>query len=274
MNLSYYAFDWDDNILHMNTLIQLLKFNGIEWIRVDVSTSEFREIRDELNQYYINGIGMWRFIDDDQSISFRNFRDNHDIFLNDVKDSLDDKKYAPAWNKLIDCLENANIFMIITARGHEPHILRSAIEWIIYTELDIQQKYKLINSMKKYQLLFGDNIIEESFDIIMSKYLDLCEFFGVQSQYFCNKFNVDLTYPTEDVKLLAMEYFIERINQYSRDLNMDVSVGFSDDDSKTVNRIYELFKTEMIPNFQNIDFNLYHTLNGECKINMLIDKIL
>ena len=40
-----YSFDWDDNILNMPTHIHLEKMVGDEWIPVDVSTSEFAEMR-------------------------------------------------------------------------------------------------------------------------------------------------------------------------------------------------------------------------------------
>ena len=51
--LLYYAFDWDDNILNMPTVIHMEKKDGDSWIPVDVSTAEFAIVRNDKDNYRI-----------------------------------------------------------------------------------------------------------------------------------------------------------------------------------------------------------------------------
>ena len=55
VNLKYYIFDWDDNILHMSTKIIMEKLNrdNDNWEIVDVPTSEFTEARLDTDNYRI-----------------------------------------------------------------------------------------------------------------------------------------------------------------------------------------------------------------------------
>ncbi len=43
-----YMFDWDDNILFMPTKIRMEKKDGEKWIPLEVSTEEFRDVRQEI----------------------------------------------------------------------------------------------------------------------------------------------------------------------------------------------------------------------------------
>ena len=82
-HLLYYAFDWDDNILNMTTVIHMEHLINGEWIPEDVSTSKFAEVRNDKDN--------WRILNGDPEQAFSEFRDNgprgNVAFLEDVKNS-------------------------------------------------------------------------------------------------------------------------------------------------------------------------------------------
>ena len=53
--LLYYAFDWDDNILNMTTVIHMEHLVNGEWVPEDVSTSRFAEVRGDKENWRILG---------------------------------------------------------------------------------------------------------------------------------------------------------------------------------------------------------------------------
>ena len=54
-SLRYYCFDWDDNILVMPTMIHLENYVDGQWEKMDITTSEFANVRSHLDQYYNKG---------------------------------------------------------------------------------------------------------------------------------------------------------------------------------------------------------------------------
>ena len=75
-----YSFDWDDNILNMPTQIHLDKKVGGEFIPVDVSTSEFAEMRHLIGTEY-------RLLNDNPLEAFADFRD-YDSFMRDTQKAV------------------------------------------------------------------------------------------------------------------------------------------------------------------------------------------
>ena len=113
LELHFYSFDWDDNILHMPTVIHMDKKEGSNWIPVDVSTSEFAKVRNDKENY--------RLRNDDSSFAFSEFRDSgprgESAFLLDVNKALNEGLFGPSWDAFIKCLSEGAVFSIITARG-------------------------------------------------------------------------------------------------------------------------------------------------------------
>ena len=113
--LLYYAFDWDDNILSMPTVIHMDHLIDGDWVPEDVSTADFAKVRGDSEN--------WRVINGDPAAAFSEFRDNGprgmNAFLEDVKKAISMKRFGPAWSDFIECLSNGSVFAIITARGHE-----------------------------------------------------------------------------------------------------------------------------------------------------------
>jgi hypothetical protein len=112
LELHYYAFDWDDNILHMPTYIHMDKKEGDKWVPIDVSTSEFAIVRNDRENY--------RLVNNNPDEAFSEFRDSghrgESAFIEDVKLALSKNQYGPSWDSFIDCLKEGALFSIITAR--------------------------------------------------------------------------------------------------------------------------------------------------------------
>ena len=111
-----YSFDWDDNILNMPTQIHLEKKVGGEFIPVDVSTSEFAEMRHLVGTEY-------RLLNDNPLEAFADFRD-YDAFMRDTQKAVRNNSYGPSFDKFKEALMYGNDFSIITARGQSPKALR------------------------------------------------------------------------------------------------------------------------------------------------------
>ena len=89
-DMKYYAFDWDDNIVHMPTKIMLKTEDGDE---IGMSTDDFAQYRHDIGKKTINYKG--ETIVDYSDDAFRNFKTNGD------KDFLIDAMTAekgPAFN--------------------------------------------------------------------------------------------------------------------------------------------------------------------------------
>ena len=135
--LLYYAFDWDDNILFMPTVIHMERKEGDEWIPEDVSTAKFAQVRSDKENY--------RLLNDSPEDAFSDFRDNGPkgpmAFIEDAKKAVSTGKFGPAWKDFVECLSSGSLFAIITARGHES----PTMEFLLHQEvvhLIIQKKPK------------------------------------------------------------------------------------------------------------------------------------
>ena len=246
--LLYYAFDWDDNILFMPTVIHMEKKVGDNWESVDVSTAEFAIVRTDKDNYRLT------------TDAFSEFRDDGPrgvtAFLTDVKSAVSQNKFGPSWEDFIECLCNGSLFAIITARGHEPAGMRLGIEWIVDNLLTEDQLYMMYNNLIKFAYLFN----EEGYDRILKgtpsenklvkSYLDSCDLVGVSSPSRGGS-------PSnpEKAKEIALLEFKSKVNSFAEQLGMDAKIGFSDDDLKNVKHIEDLVSGlhhEMFPKIKEI----------------------
>ena len=247
--LLYYAFDWDDNILNMTTVIHMDKKVDGEWIPTDVSTAEFAEVRGDKEN--------WRTQED----AFSDFRDDGpkgiNAFLDDVKKSISMKRFGPAWNDFIECLSNGSVFAIITARGHESEGMRLGIDWIIDNILTEDQLYSMYNNLLKFAYLFKQDITQErilrgqpSKNELVKMYLDTCDFVGVSSP----SRGGSPSNPEKAKEEVLLE-FNDKINNFAGSLGMNAKIGFSDDDLKNVKHIEDLvdnLHNERFPNIKEV----------------------
>ena len=142
-DLKYYAFDWDDNIVHMPTKIIVLNDKGEE---VGMGTEDFAEYRSKIGKGPFNYNG--ETIVDFAPNAFRNFRvDGDKQFLLDAMKA----KTGPAWDDFVEAINNGSIFSIITARGHNPRTLKQAVYNYIVSDFKGISKDELLKSLKKYR---------------------------------------------------------------------------------------------------------------------------
>lgn len=135
---SFYFFDFDDNIAFLTThLILFHKHTGEE---LRVSTGDFAH-----SQSGIGKSGPFQDYEirwDDQTGSFRNFRDHHpdelarlgrqtQVFLDDVLHALGAPDFSwkgPSWSCFYHAVFNQRPISLITARGHHPNTIQQGIE--------------------------------------------------------------------------------------------------------------------------------------------------
>ena len=240
-DLKYYAFDWDDNIVHMPTKIVLKDKKGKE---VGMSTEDFAEFRHEVGKkdFEYNGHTIVGYAEN----PFRNFRTEGDKdFLIDAMKA----KVGPAFNDFKEAINNGSIFSIITARGHNPETLKQAVYNYIVNDFEGISKDELIKNLKKYRSFVGED--EMSDKELIDSYLSLNKYHPVS---FGDEKGA--TNP-EEAKVKAMNDFVDYIKGMAAILNKrawlknDIGnkfvptkplIGFSDDDPKNVEVMRKAFK--------------------------------
>jgi hypothetical protein len=239
-DMKYYAFDWDDNIVHMPTKIMLKTEDGEE---IGMSTDDFAEYRHDLGKTPVQykGDTIVGFADN----PFRNFRTEGD------KDFLVDAmraKKGPAFDDFREAINNGSIFSIITARGHNPETLKQVIYNYIISGFNGIDKNMLIKNLKKYRTFVDED--EMSDDELIKSYLELNKYHPVSFGDEEGAAN------PEELKVKAMEDFVSYIkgmagilnkrafikNDISNNFIPDISIGFSDDDMKNVEVMSKHFK--------------------------------
>jgi hypothetical protein len=240
-DMKYYAFDWDDNIVHMPTKIIVKTDDGKE---VGMSTDDFAEYRHDLGKkpFNYNGQTIVGYAEN----PFRNFRTEGD------KDFLIDSlkaKTGPAFNDFKEAINNGSIFSIITARGHNPNTLKEAVYNYIIKGFNGIDKDELIKSLKKYRSFVGED--EMSDEELIRSYLELNKYHPVTFGDDVNAAN------PEEEKVKALDNFVSYIKGMAAVLNKraylkndignnfiptNPTIGFSDDDIKNVEAIKKHFK--------------------------------
>jgi len=236
----HYLFDWDNNILHMDTLIRVDTLINNQWLPIDVKSDEYSKIRPLLGSTY-------RIRED----SFNKFSDENQ-FLFDVSDSIENKNFGPSFNKFKECLIYVNDFAIITARSHSSQALRDGVGLI---------PYRTLNRSEWNQMLYnlGDEGIES--------YLDRQEYYGVSGKDFREKFNTDVDIKVEESKKLAIEDYVTKIIKSSKKLIEEgiintISIGFSDDDMGNINSVEKLIHESLSKKYPHVTFVIYDTSNN------------
>jgi hypothetical protein len=242
-DLKYYAFDWDDNIVHMPTKILVKDESGDE---VGMSTDDFAEFRHQIGKEPFNYKG--NTIVGYSDSPFRNFRTDGD------KDFLVDAmraKKGPAFDDFREAINNGSIFAIITARGHNPNTIKEAIYNYIIEGFNGIDKDELIKNLKKYRSFIGED--EMSDEELIKSYLELNKYHPVSFGDDQGAVN------PEEAKVEAMEAFVNYIKAMAAVLNKraflkkdirnkfnpdNLSIGFSDDDPKNIEVMQKHFKNK------------------------------
>jgi hypothetical protein len=236
-DMKYYAFDWDDNIVHMPTKIIVKDDNGDE---VKMSTDDFATYREQIGKepFKYNGKKIVGYGDN----PFRNFRTegDEDFIIDAMK-----ARTGPAFDDFREAINNGSIFAIITARGHNPKTLKNAIYNYIISGFNGIDSKSLIKNLKKYRDIVGEQDMND--DELIKYYLNL-------NKYHPVTFGSGSAANPEEAKVEAMESFIKYIKSVSSRLNKkaffknDISnnfiptIGFSDDDIKNIDVMTKHFK--------------------------------
>lgn len=241
-DLKYYAFDWDDNLVHMPTKIILLNDKGNE---VEMSTEDFATHREKIGEkpFEYQGEKIVDYAED----PFRFFGvEGDEQFL---KDSLK-AKVGPAWNDFKESINNGSIFAIITARGHNPNTIKEAVFNYIDKNFQGISKKELIKNLRKYRDFVDEDDMSEE-DMIRA-YLELNRYNPVS---FGNKEGAS---SPEEAKVIAMADFVKYVKSMAALLHKTAylkkgiankfvpgkaTIGFSDDDERNVEKIKNYFKS-------------------------------
>lgn len=255
-DLKYYAFDWDDNIVHMPTKIILKNDRGGD---VLMSTKDFAEYRHKVGKgpFSYNGETVVGFADK----PLRNFG-----VMGDKQFVVDAMKAepGPAFDDFREAVNNGSIFSIITARGHNPKTLKRAIYNYIINNFNGINKDEVVKNLRKYRDFVGEEDMSD--EELIKSYLELNKYHPVTFGDEAGAVN------PEEAKVEAMTEFENYIKGISRQLDQKlylkkkignkldlskVTIGFSDDDPKNV----EVMKKHFDKNPESI-VQVYSTAGG------------
>lgn len=283
--IRFYMFDWDDNIRYMPTKIYVKTKDGNF---VEMGTEDFAHYREKMSkgiEFEYEGNIIVGLAEE----PFRDFRSGYDKFKIDVMKS----KKAPSWDTMVKAINTGSPLAIITARGHEPNVLKEALRDLIDGNESGISKTELFKSLIERKELVGQELFSEGEEI--DDYLDSCLYYTVGYHYPSGG-----SAKPEEIKAMAMNSFKEdgeKMVAYMNDkLATDgiydyifvTKFGFSDDDRKNVE--YAVKKTKGIDifytgrgkeekvkdiesDFINPEFNKEEDLKLENRIRKLLYKI-
>lgn len=267
-NLRLYGFDWDDNILKMPTKIYLKNNKGSV---VGMPTDDFAEYRDiiEKEPFEYKGDTIVGFDDE----AFRDFR-HSETFLTDTKIAIEKNRKSPSFKKFKENLIYANPFSIITARGHNPNVIKKGVKLFIYMVLSPDEKQIMVKNIKNsfnHEEIFSDNFLRKLNTLDNNQIIDLYldekgDYYPVSSKEFGQKFGVEVSgveANPEQSKKIAILDFISKYN----DLIMggkyvNTSLGFSDDDPKNIKAMINYIQNELSNMYPEVKFIIYDTSEG------------
>jgi hypothetical protein len=249
--MKYYAFDWDDNLMYMPTKIYLKDEDGKV---VGMSTEDFAEYRTEVGKepFEYEGHTIVGFDDN----PFRDFNVLGDKgFLRDAMKA----PTGPAWDDFVEAVNNGSVFAIVTARGHTPSILKSAIYNLIKRNKHGLSEKELVKNLRKYRELADEDDLTD--DELVRAYLDM-------NKYHPVSFGQGSAANPEQLKVDAMKEFMAYVQNLSRRLQEKAFmknkisnyfipyIGFSDDDLRNVQAMKRHFDDES-------GLDIYHTGGGK-----------
>lgn len=238
-NEKYYAFDWDDNIVTMPTKIILKDEDGDE---VGMSTEDFADYREIIGKepFEYDGHKIVGYSED----PYRFFRTSGDKQF--IIDSITAKP-GPAWPDFVEAINNGSIFAIVTARGHNPEVIKEACYNYIVSNINGIDSKELVRNLEKYRDLADQETVSKR--QMIREYLDLCKFYPVS---YLNGSEAN----PEEGKVKALREFVDYVKKVSSELQKKAflknrisnyfvpKIGFSDDDIKNVDVVKKHFSKD------------------------------
>jgi hypothetical protein len=194
-------------------------------------------------------------------------------FISDVRKAIEDKKFAPSFEKFKESIMYASPFSIITARGTPPHAIKEGVRLLIGMTFQPPEVKNMLNSIERAYPSTQEMTMEEKIDF----YLSQNDYSPVTSPEFKDKFGLDsdADRPEEGKKIALKDYVNKVVNgvqkltggEYDR-----LSIGFSDDDRKNIESVIDFIKKELSIEYPGVEFFIYDTSQGE-KNKIIISKI-
>ena len=274
-DFKYYIFDWDDNILHMPTKIQMehLDDDGV-WRPVEVSTATFALVRADEAHYRPPSNGGWQ-------AAFLNFQDEpgRNTFIEDTIAALErvehGEKPGPSYTALKKTLREGRLFAIVTARGHSTETIEKAVRIFIRYALSEVEREEMMSNLRGYRQWI-DGVGDGEFGTDAEEldyYLGMCRYSAVTNEAFKRRLADDPIYSEklavattaarpELAKEFAIQDFVEHVFHMLRRagrLDRAVSIGFSDDDVGNVKTVSSFIRAELSKRYEGIKFVVYDT---------------
>lgn len=265
LELRYYMFDWDDNILRMPTRIHLDRRAASGWEPWDVSTAEFARIRRDTSAYRPRD-GSW-------DAAFEDFYDSgprgEDTFLDDVKIALaavleGREQPAPSYQRFKDALVESRLFAIITARSHASSSIRRGVEYFIDHALADDERRAMLANQRGFMRYFDERPDGLSDADVLRRYLDLNHYSGVSSPEFLRRMGTEgagSADSPEKAKQYAIHQFVYHVVvlMRGRGARHPVSIGFSDDDIHNVRAVESFLRDALARELPDFKFVVYDT---------------
>jgi len=257
-NLRFYIFDWDDNVLFMDTPILVEQLTGGVWRERRLNTSEYALVRNELPKQtryrYPQKEGS-----PDYSRAYAAFNDRPgepSRFLIDTVAAIAQERFAPSYNCFKEALVAGSLFMICTARAHRPSSLREGVEYVIRDVLTDAERETMYTNLAGFHGYYKGTALPDRAGLL-DWYLNKCGFVPISSPEFAR--TVPVNSPVESAKFIAVERFVSYATglfyRYADRIER-MTIGFSDDDQQNVNAIAAVFRKHLYP---NVEFFLYNT---------------
>lgn len=265
VKLTYRLFDFDENILSLDTKLYLEKFENNKWIDVTFNSKEFKNIIIDNITYRCKENFNYAF----SEFSDYGIRGNK-AFMIDVKNALGNKKFGPAWKLFKETIINGNFFLIVTARRHSKKTLQNAIEYIVDYSLTPYEKELMLLNLANFRKLYKKPEIDKK--KLLKKYFNNCRYVGVMSNEFEKTFKNKIQnkkLSTGEKKELVIKDFIKYVHKYTEKLHAKASINFSDDTIETVEYIEKIFKHEL-SHIYPYDFSISNTSDSSIEGGILI----
>lgn len=254
--LKTYAFDVDANLLFTDTKIILdKKWENDERTPMDVSQHDYEILKLDTANY--------RHVDNDIEKSMENFR-GPERFEKDIFDAIEQKKFAPSWNKFLEANKNASPLAIITARWHSVEDLKMTHRKIIQEILTDDQREDFLYSMKERLGQY-----KTSNDTLINTYLDNNFYAPCSNWAFLASIWKELSDSMPDRKNAAFEAFVVHIKKvfdthYGQNFLSDrkIRVGFSDDSNSNITWLHHHIHTQetgLMRKYPEVLFRMYDT---------------
>jgi len=227
----YGIFDWDDNILHMPTMIK--SYDTLKKRFVWLTTEQYAEMRRGAHQFSF---------DEDSFDLFYDYIPNN--FEMDIKRALLLKTFGPSYDMFLQMVKDGDIVAIVTARGHAADTLMNGCIYLINHAFSVDDRiawHENLRRLRKHRVESEGEIDDVDLEC---EYWNMCFFAGLGAK----KGEIGkLIRNVEDEKRKTITTFVEgvhaNVDAYFKKYNEmpRVSIGFSDDDKANLKKIHDLF---------------------------------